>query len=135
MTRGGPALGSVREANARLTKRQPIGHLRFSSADLTPNRCSYTLTEHMFDSPTSNRRAGLFAGTLLVAAALFLGHAVPSSGAGHPRHHRVRAGETLWGIASAGYPSSDPRAAVDRIEHANHLGSASIVPGQVLLLP
>jgi LysM repeat protein len=89
----------------------------------------------MFVSSTSNHRASLFAGTFLVAAALFLGHVVPSSGAGHPRHHRVRAGETLWGIASSGYPDSDPRAAVDRIEQANHLTSASIVPGQVLLLP
>jgi LysM repeat protein len=72
---------------------------------------------------------------LLVAAVLLLGHAVPSSGAGHPRHHRVQAGETLWGIASADYPDSDPRASVDRIEQANHLSSASIVPGQMLLLP
>lgn len=89
----------------------------------------------MFDSPTSNRRPGLLAGALLVAAILFLAHAVPSSGAGHPRHHRVQAGETLWGIASTDYPDSDPRAAVDRIEQANHLNSASIAPGQVLLLP
>jgi LysM domain len=89
----------------------------------------------MFDPDTFRRRSGLVAGALIVAVALFLSHAVPSSGAGHPRHHRVRAGETLWGIASTGYPQSDPRAAVDRIEHANHLTSASIVPGQVLLLP
>jgi hypothetical protein len=97
--------------------------------------CSSTITEHMFATTTSRRRSGFLASALLIAVALFLSHAVPSSGAGHPRHHRVRAGETLWGIASTGYPGSDPRAAVDRIEQANHLTSASIVPGQVLFLP
>jgi hypothetical protein len=77
--------------------------------------------------------------TLLTVAGLFaaflLGHAPPSSGASHPRHHRVRAHETLWAIAEAGYPSDDPRAAVYRIEQANGLSGATIAPGQVLVLP
>lgn len=47
----------------------------------------------------------------------------------------VRAGETLWGIAETGYPGSDPREAIYRIEQANHLASATISPGMVLRLP
>ena len=69
------------------------------------------------------------------AAAFLLGHATPSRGDAPPRHHTVRAGETLWGIAEHAYPSSDPRAAVDSIERANHLPGAAIATGQELVLP
>jgi hypothetical protein len=72
---------------------------------------------------------------LALVAAFMLGEASPSSGASHPRHHRVHAHETLWSIAESGYPSDDPRAAVYRIEQANALSGATIVPGQVLVLP
>ena len=70
-----------------------------------------------------------------LVVAFMLGEASPSSGASHPRHHLVRANETLWGIAEVGYPNDDPRASVDKIEHANHLSSPTIAPGQVLVLP
>ena len=56
-------------------------------------------------------------------------------GAGHPRRHTVRSGETLWAIAATGYPGSDPREVVFQIEQTNHLGGSTITPGQVLLLP
>jgi len=58
-----------------------------------------------------------------------------SSGASGPaQHYRVRPGDTLWSIATAHY-GGDPRAAVWRIEHRNHLADAGIAPGQMLLLP
>jgi LysM repeat protein len=72
---------------------------------------------------------------LVAVAVLLLWSAAPSVGAGHPRRHTVRSGETLWAIAATGYPGSDPREAVFRIEQTNHLESSTIIPGQVLLLP
>jgi nucleoid-associated protein YgaU len=72
---------------------------------------------------------------LLAAAALVVAVAArQSSGAGHPHKYRVRAGDTLWSIASAHY-AGDPREAVWRIERRNHLLAAALEPGQVLVLP
>jgi nucleoid-associated protein YgaU len=47
----------------------------------------------------------------------------------------VRAGDTLWSIASARYPGRDVRNEVWRIEHANHLETPDLMPGQTLLVP
>ncbi len=52
----------------------------------------------------------------------------------HPRYHRVQPGETLWSIAVATYPG-DPREGVWKLERRNRLTSATIVPGQRLVLP
>jgi LysM repeat protein len=70
---------------------------------------------------------------LLVFSAL-LSNARVSSGAGHETRHRVKPGETLWGIAEASY-AGDPRAAVWRIEQRNGLSGAEIAAGTVLVLP
>jgi LysM repeat protein len=51
-----------------------------------------------------------------------------------PRVHRVEAGETLWSIAVEHY-GGDPRAGVWRLQEANGLEGATIVPGQRLLVP
>ena len=46
----------------------------------------------------------------------------------------VKPYDTLWSIAQRTY-GGDPRAAVWRIEQANHLGGADIRVGQRLVLP
>jgi nucleoid-associated protein YgaU len=79
----------------------------------------------------------MFVRIILLFAALALVVAVAarqSSGAGHPQNYRVRAGDTLWSIASAHY-AGDPRDAVWRIERRNRLAGAALEPGQVLVLP
>ncbi len=72
---------------------------------------------------------------LLAAAALLGGFAARSShGAGPPRHYVVRAGDTLWSIAERTY-GGDVREAVWNLEQRNHLATATIVPGEKLVLP
>jgi LysM repeat protein len=51
-----------------------------------------------------------------------------------PKLHRVQVGETLWSIAEERY-GGDPRAGVWRLQQANDLSGATIVPGQRLLVP
>jgi LysM repeat protein len=63
--------------------------------------------------------------------ALFAGE----TGAGGPeRHYRVKPGDTLWSIAERTYPG-DPRQGVWELRERNELASATIVPGQDLVLP
>ncbi|MFC7573277.1 LysM peptidoglycan-binding domain-containing protein [Klenkia terrae] len=47
----------------------------------------------------------------------------------------VHSGDTLWSIAEAVAPDTDPRVVVDAIQEANGLSGAGLVPGQVLVLP
>ena len=56
-----------------------------------------------------------------------------SEATGPERRYVVQQYDTLWSIASAGY--SDPREGVWEIRQRNGLRGATIVPGQVLLLP
>ena len=57
------------------------------------------------------------------------------TGAGSPlRHHTVKPGDTLWSIAVASY-GGDPREGVWKLQRRNGLESATIVPGQHLVLP
>jgi nucleoid-associated protein YgaU len=58
----------------------------------------------------------------------------PSGAHGHKVSYRVRAHDTLWTIAAAHY-DGDVRDAVWRIQRANRLSSASIRPGETLVLP
>jgi nucleoid-associated protein YgaU len=96
--------------------------------------CSLLFPEHMFASLTPRPFLTLLAASAC-AAAFLLGHAAPSRGDSPPRHHTVRAGETLWSIAEQAYPTSDPRDAIYRIERANRIPGAAIAAGQELVLP
>ena len=72
---------------------------------------------------------------LLCLAALAVGFvARGSSGAGPKQWYTVRAGDTLWSIAAHSY-AGDPREGVWEIERRNHLASATISPGEKLVLP
>lgn len=102
---------------------------------MTTEHLFATIIEHMFASLDIRRLLTLVAASAVVLAFVMSYAAPSSSGASHPRHHAVRAGETLWSIALHAYPSSDPRDAVYRIEQANDLHDAGIAAGQELVLP
>lgn len=72
---------------------------------------------------------------LLAAAALAVGTAARSShGAAPERAYVVKPSDTLWTIAERTY-AGDVREGVWKLERRNHLRSATIVPGQRLILP
>jgi LysM repeat protein len=57
-----------------------------------------------------------------------------SNSAGHEQSYVVRAGDTLWSIASSHY-GGDPREAVWRLQDRNHLAGTLVRPDQRLVLP
>jgi LysM repeat protein len=72
---------------------------------------------------------------LVCIAALAVGLvARGSSGAGPKRIYVVKPGDTLWTVAQRTY-AGDPREGVWKLEQRNHLGSATIVPGEKLVVP
>jgi LysM repeat protein len=72
---------------------------------------------------------------LLCVAALAVGYAARgSSGAGPRQIYVVRAGDTLWTIATHAY-AGDPREGVWRLQQRNHLSTPTITPGEKLVLP
>jgi hypothetical protein len=79
----------------------------------------------------------MFGRIIMIALLALVGWAAfarTSTGAGHPAHYVVRPTDTLWSIAVHHY-AGDPRDAIRKVEDANHLGGATIVPGETLLLP
>ena len=73
----------------------------------------------------------LLAVAVLLVWAFFAGE----SGAGGPeRSYRVKPGDTLWSIAERTY-AGDPREGVWELRERNRLDTATIVPGQMLVLP
>lgn len=76
-------------------------------------------------------------GRILIMAALSVvlwAALARSSDASGPEHrYVVQPHDTLWSIAATGY--SDPRKGVWEITERNGLERATIVPGQVLILP
>ena len=79
----------------------------------------------------------MFGKVLLISvAALVLWGVVAraSSGAGRERVYVVQPHDTLWSIAAHAY-GGDPRAGIWKIEKANHLAGATIVPGEKLVVP
>jgi nucleoid-associated protein YgaU len=72
---------------------------------------------------------------LLLVAAFAVGiYAHGSQSAGPERHYVVRPADTLWSIAARTY-GGDTREGVWRLERRNHLRSATLVPGETLVLP
>jgi LysM repeat protein len=57
-----------------------------------------------------------------------------SNGAGRERVYVVHPNDTLWTIAAKTY-GGDPRAGIWKIQKANHLAGATIVPGEKLVVP
>ncbi len=72
---------------------------------------------------------------ILVAISVFLWavFARSSDASGPERRYVVQPHDTLWSIASTGY--SDPREGIWEIKQRNGLEGATIVPGQILVLP
>jgi LysM repeat protein len=72
---------------------------------------------------------------LLCVAALAVGLAARgSNGAGPRQTYVVKPGDTLWTVAERAY-GGDPREGVWKLQQQNHLVSATIVPGEKLVLP
>ena len=72
---------------------------------------------------------------LFCVAVLAVGLAAHSSnGAGPKRAYVVRPGDTLWTVAERTY-AGDPREGVWQLEQLNHLATATISPGEKLLVP
>jgi LysM repeat protein len=72
---------------------------------------------------------------VLVIAALAVGLAARvSQGAGPERTYIVKPTDTLWSIAARSY-GGDVREGVWKLQQRNHLPSATIHPGQRLVLP
>jgi LysM repeat protein len=72
---------------------------------------------------------------VLLLTALAVGLAARSShGAGPERHYVVKPTDTLWSIASRSY-AGDVREGVWKLQQRNHLATATLRPGQVLVLP
>jgi nucleoid-associated protein YgaU len=79
----------------------------------------------------------MFGKVLLVSVAVLVLWGVvarASNGAGRERVYIVKPHDTLWTIAARTY-GGDPRAGVWRIQQANHLAGATIVPGEKLVVP
>ena len=73
------------------------------------------------------------AGALALMAVLFLSTTTMS--ASQPRQITVHSGDTLWSIAQSADPGGDIRSDIDRIITLNRLQSASVYPGEKLVLP
>jgi LysM repeat protein len=72
---------------------------------------------------------------VLFLAVLAVGlYAHGSQSAGPERHYVVRPADTLWSIAARTY-GGDAREGVWKLEQRNHLSSATLYPGQTIVLP
>ena len=84
----------------------------------------------MFGSLSLGRLALVALAAVLLWALL----AGETGAGGAEQRYRVKSGDTLWSIAERSFPG-DPREGVWELRQRNDLDSATIVPGQVLVLP
>jgi LysM repeat protein len=77
---------------------------------------------------------GRFLLVLAVALALWALFARDTTASGSPARYHVRAGDTLWSIATRHF-AGDPREGVWELRQRNRLQGVTIRPGQVLVLP
>ena len=101
------------------------GWSRGWSSCLDTNTCSLYHGEHMFGKI-------LLISALTLIAWMFVAHA--SQGAGPTMRYTVKPGDTLWSIAEQTY-GGDPREGIWELRERNRLDTATIVPGQMLVLP
>jgi LysM repeat protein len=79
----------------------------------------------------------LWVASMMIAGLIFVGAHTVSAGQSHAVpsiSYTVGRGDTLWTIASKFEPGKDRREVVYDLIEANHLGSPTIVPGQILHL-
>jgi nucleoid-associated protein YgaU len=83
------------------------------------------------------RRLTLLLGSSILVALVTgpVAHAFSGPDHARVRHYVVRRGDTLWSIAHAVQPGSDPRAVIEIIQRSNGLAGDSIVPGERLTVP
>jgi nucleoid-associated protein YgaU len=77
---------------------------------------------------------GKLIGALLVVAVIWAVAARSSSGAGRPVVYTVKPYDTLWSIAAAHY-GGDTREAIWKLRQRNGLETATLRPGEKLVLP
>lgn len=89
----------------------------------------------------TNRRSKVRLAGVALAAGLLVGLVHPSffggvaGAASPPVTHVVAPGETLWSLAEHYAPSKDPRSYIYDLQQRNQLGTATIYPGESLILP
>jgi hypothetical protein len=54
---------------------------------------------------------------------------------GHVARVTVRLGQTLWSLAEANDPGTDPRLVIQEIQQLNSMTGDRIMPGEVLRVP
>ena len=71
---------------------------------------------------------------LVLAIGVWALFARDTTASGPVQRYEVRAGDTLWSIATRHF-AGDPREGVWELRERNHLTGATIRPGQRLILP
>jgi hypothetical protein len=82
------------------------------------------------------QRVGILAVAAVAVTGFITGQAAGASGSmSQAEHYSVSQGDTLWSIAKSEAPEQDPREYVAALVELNRLQTASLVPGQDLILP
>lgn len=87
-----------------------------------------------FELPALAFRLRYAVAAMIAVIALLLLSAT-TMGASPQQRIVVQPGDTLWSIAQSADPGGDVRSDIDRIISLNQLQSASVYPGERLLLP